>query len=86
MSEPQRLGEILPDAMQDIRRRMELNRQKKVLSAVSEYYQRRNRTKRPVFLRYKKRKLIARLDNTGNLQQRADEFACIIKNAILKSA
>ncbi len=41
MSEPERLGEILLDVMQDIRRRMELNRQKRVLSAVSDYYQNR---------------------------------------------
>lgn len=39
MSEPEQIGEILPDVMQDIRRRMELNRQKRVLSAVSDYYQ-----------------------------------------------
>jgi hypothetical protein len=41
MSEPQHIKEILPDVMQDIARRMELNRQKKVLSAVSDYYQNR---------------------------------------------
>jgi hypothetical protein len=41
MAEPQRLSEILPDVMQDIARRMELNRQKKILSAVSDYYQNR---------------------------------------------
>jgi hypothetical protein len=37
MAEPQRLSEILPDVMQDIRRRMELNRQEKILSAVGDY-------------------------------------------------
>jgi len=41
MSEPVHITEILPDVMQDIRRRMELNRQKKVLSAVSNYCQNR---------------------------------------------
>jgi len=41
MSEPQHIKEILPDVLQNIRRRMELNRQKKVLSAVSDYYQNR---------------------------------------------
>jgi hypothetical protein len=37
MAEPQRLSEILPDVMQDIRRQMELNRQEKILSAVGDY-------------------------------------------------
>jgi len=37
MSEPQRLSEILPSIMQDIRRRMELNHQAKVLFAVGDY-------------------------------------------------
>lgn len=41
MNEPQHIREILPDVMQDIRRRMELNRQKRILSAVSDYYQNR---------------------------------------------
>jgi len=37
MSEPQHIKEILPEVMQDIRKRMELNRQAKVLSAVGDY-------------------------------------------------
>ena len=37
MGEPQHIKEILPDVMQDIRKRMELNRQAKVLSAVGDY-------------------------------------------------
>lgn len=35
--EPVHIKEILPDVMQDIRRRIELNRQAKVLSAVGDY-------------------------------------------------
>jgi len=38
MNEPERLGEILPKAMADIQRRIKLNHQAKVLSAVSGYY------------------------------------------------
>jgi hypothetical protein len=39
MSEPQHIKEILPDVMADIEKRMKLNRQKKVLSTVADYYQ-----------------------------------------------
>lgn len=37
MSESVHIREILPDVMRDIRKRMELNRQKRVLSAVRDY-------------------------------------------------
>lgn len=41
MGEPVHIREILPEVMQDIARRMELNRQKRILSALSDYYQNR---------------------------------------------
>jgi hypothetical protein len=41
MGELVHIKKILPDVMQDIRKRMELYRQKRVLSALSDYYQNR---------------------------------------------
>jgi hypothetical protein len=57
VGEPVHIREILPEVMQDIARRMELNRQKKILSALSDYYQNR-RQGRP---RERRRRRMAKL-------------------------